>query len=157
MSEITQLRLKDLIEEHGIICLRITPEAGSTKTGNYRMVPLHPHLIEMGLPGFIRSQVDGPLFYAAKKAGEDLVTRAKNAGKKVGIWVREVAGVSDPGVWPSHGWRHRFKTIAREVDIAPEYSDAFTGHEDGRASTNYGETTLKVLWREIQKLPKYDI
>ncbi len=127
------------------------------KTGGELGRRSHPHLIEMGLPGFIRSQVDGPLFYAAKKAGEDLVTRAKNAGKKVGIWVREVAGVSDPGVWPSHGWRHRFKTIAREVDIAPEYSDAFTGHEDGRASTNYGETTLKVLWREIQKLPKYDI
>jgi hypothetical protein len=47
--------------------------------------------------------------------------------------------------------------MAREVDIDPEYSDAITGHEDGRASTEYGETTMKALWREVQKLPRYAI
>jgi integrase len=157
VSEITQLRKEDLIEEYGIACLRITPEAGSVKTGQYRIVPLHPHLIEMGLPQFIRDHLPGPLFYSPKKVGEDTMSRAKSAGKKVGIWVREVAGVTDPKVWPNHGWRHRFKTIARDVDIPPEYSDTLTGHEDGRASSDYGETTVKALWREIQKLPRYKL
>ncbi|WP_371157000.1 DUF6538 domain-containing protein [Jannaschia sp. 2305UL9-9] len=157
VSEITQLRREDLIEENGISCIRITPEAGSVKTGAYRMVPLHPHLLEMGLKTFIQSSPEGPLFYESKRPGEDSVTRAKNTGKKVGYWVREVAGVTDKGVWPNHGWRHRFKTVARDVDIPPEYSDALTGHQDGRASTSYGETTVKALWREVQKLPRYRI
>jgi len=157
ISEITQMRREDLLEEYGIVCLRITPEAGSVKTGNYRVVPMHPQLIAMGLPEFIRSQPHGPLFYSPRKADEDSGTRAKNAGKKIGQWVRGVAGVTDPRVWPNHGWRHRFKTMARDYDIDTEYSNAFTGHEDGKVSTDYGETTVKALWREIQKLPNYDV
>lgn len=157
ISEITQMRREDLLEEYGVVCLRITPEAGSVKTGNYRVVPLHPQLIAMGLPEFIRSQPDGPLFYSPKKVNENSGTRAKNAGKKIGQWVRGVAGVTDLRVWPNHGWRHRFKTVARDFDIDTEYSNAITGHEDGRVSTDYGETTVKALWREMQKLPRYDV
>ena len=62
-GEITQLRREDFIEEYGIHCLRITPEAGSVKTGQFRMVPVHPHLIDMGLLDFVRSRPSGPLFY----------------------------------------------------------------------------------------------
>ncbi|PZX38975.1 hypothetical protein LY56_02984 [Roseinatronobacter thiooxidans] len=157
ISEITQMRREDLLEDYGIACIRITPEAGSVKTGNYRIVPLHPQLIAMGLLEFIQSQPDGPIFYSPKKADENSGTRAKNAGKKIGQWVRGVAGVTDLRVWPNHGWRHRFKTLARDFDIDTEYSNAITGHEDGRVSTDYGETTVKALWREIQKLPHYDV
>jgi len=126
ISEVTQMRREDLLEEFGIVCLRITPEAGSVKTGNFRIVPLHPQLIAMGLPEFIRSQPEGPLFYSPKRADEIATTRAQNAGKKVGKWVRETVGITDPGVWPNHGWRHRFKTMARDFDIDTEYSNAFT-------------------------------
>jgi integrase len=31
------------------------------------------------------------------------------------------------------------------------------GHEDGRAASDYGETTIIARWREIQKLPSWDI
>lgn len=85
----------------------------------------------------------------------DPVEHAQSAGAKIGTWVREVVGIADPNVQPNHAWRHRFKTIAREAGIAPEYSDAITGHEDGRAASDYGETTVKALWREVQKLPRY--
>lgn len=67
------------------------------------------------------------------------------------------AQASGPCCRLNHAWRHRFKTIAREVGIAPEYSDAITGHEDGRAASDYGETTVKALWREVQKLPRYEV
>lgn len=157
ITEIMQLRTEDLIEEYGVLCLRITPEAGSVKTGAYRMVPIHPQLLEMGLPDMIRARPGGPVFYStAPVRGKpaDPVERAQSAGAKIGTWVREVVGITDPNVQPNHAWRHRFKTLAREVGIAPEYSDAITGHEDGRAATDYGETTVKALWREIQKLPE---
>tara|TARA_R110000751_G_scaffold132651_6_gene235152 strand:+ start:245 stop:898 length:654 start_codon:yes stop_codon:yes gene_type:complete len=57
-GEITQLRREDFITEHGIECLKVSPEAGTVKTRKYRLVPLHPHLIEMGLMNFVRSRAD---------------------------------------------------------------------------------------------------
>ena len=47
-GEITQLRGKDL-EQHGsIYAIRITPEAGTVKTGAVRVVPLHWHVARPG-------------------------------------------------------------------------------------------------------------
>jgi hypothetical protein len=63
VGELAQMRREDLVTEHGVLALRITPEAGAVKSGNYRLVPLHPHLIEQGLPEFIRSRPEGPLFF----------------------------------------------------------------------------------------------
>jgi integrase len=160
ITEIMQVRTEDVTEVHGVLCLRITPEAGSVKTGAYRLVPIHPQLLDMGLPEMIRALPSGPIFYStAPVRGKpaDPVERAQSAGAKVGQWVRGDVGITDPLLQPNHAWRHRFKTIAREADIAPEYSDAITGHEDGRASTDYGETTMKALWREVQKLPRFAI
>lgn len=159
ITEVMQLRTEDLIEDHGVLCLRVTPEAGSVKTGAYRMIPIHPQLLYMGLPEMIRALPTGPVFYStAPVRGKpaDPIERAQSAGAKVGAWVRKTVGITDATVQPNHGWRHRFKTIAREVGIAPEYSDAITGHEDGRAASDYGETTVKALWREVQKLPWYE-
>lgn len=158
VTEVMQLRREDLMEEHGIVCIRITPEAGSVKTGNCRLVPLHPLLIEMGLPEVILARSEGPIFFVPKPGGgDDPAICAANVGKKVGRRVREVVRVTDPRVWPSHGWRHRFKTVARDVGIDPHYSDAIVGHEDGRASTSYGETSVKALLREVRKLPRYEV
>lgn len=160
ITEIMQLRTDDLIEEHGILCLRITPDAGSVKSRAYRIVPIHPQLLEMGLPEMIRAVPPGPIFfnlvpYRGKPA--DPVERAQAVGGKVGQWVRKTVGIDDPQVQPNHAWRHRFKTMAREAGIAPEYMDVIQGHEDGRAANDYGETTVKTLWREIQKLPRYQL
>ena len=160
ITEVMQLRTDDLIEDHGVLCLRITPEAGSVKTAAYRMVPIHPQLLEMGLAKMIRALPSGPIFYSTTPVrGKpiDPVERAQAVGGKVGQWVRKVVGITDTKLQPNHAWRHRFKTVAREAGIAPEYSDAITGHEDGRAATEYGETTVKALWREVQKLPRYEV
>ncbi len=157
-GEITQLRKEDVINEDGIDAIRITPEAGSVKTRQYRIVPLHPHLIELGFLDFIKSRPAGPLFYAPsdrnRKPGH---TQAASVRGKVGDWVRDFAKVVDPRVQPNHAWRHRFKTIARDVDIAPRYMDAIQGHEDGSASSGYGEYSLKALYREIMKIPRYEV
>ncbi|TCR81535.1 DUF6538 domain-containing protein [Rhizobium sp. BK376] len=157
-GEITQLRREDFTEEFGIASLKITPEAGTVKTGTYRMVPIHPHLIELGLLDMVASRKPGPLFYIPndnkRKPGH---SQAASVRGKVGDWVRDTVGVKDKRVQPNHAWRHRFKTIARDVDIAQRYMDAIQGHEDGSASSDYGENTMKALYREIAKLPRYDI
>jgi hypothetical protein len=58
---------------------------------------------------------------------------------------------------PTHGWRHRFKTVARRVDMPSEWSDAVTGHEDGRPSCDYGEFELAKMAEWIDKMPWYDL
>lgn len=157
-GEIAQLRTDDLVEEYGVMCLRITPEAGTVKTREFRLVPLHPHLIETGLPQFIRSQPHGQLFIknlTKDEATEDLASRAGEAVKMLGKWVREGARITDKRVQPNHAWRHRFKTVARDSDIPPEYMNAIQGHSDGRAASDYGEITVRTLHREILKIPYY--
>ncbi len=154
VGEITQLRREDLIVEYGICCLRITPEAGTVKGGGYRTVPVHSHLIEQGLVEFIVSRPEGPIFFVPDADNDDPVKRASNAGKKVCKWVRKSAGVTDPRVQPNHGWRHRFKTLARDADMPHEYMNAIQGHAGGKAADDYGENTMKALYREIQKLPR---
>lgn len=157
-GEVTQLRGQDFVEEHGVPCIRITPEAGSVKTGQYRVVPIHPHLVELGLLELVEKSGASSLFYIPnnrdRKAGN---SQAANVRGKVSEWVRQVAKVTDPRIQPNHAWRHRFKTIARDVDMAQRYMDAVQGHSDGSASADYGENSMKALYREIQKLPRYPI
>jgi integrase len=163
ITEIMQLRTEDLlyetVEGETVPFLRITPEAGSVKTGNYRIVPVHPQLQEMGLCEMIASLPAGPIFYSmeTKRRAADPLARARNAGTKVLNWIRDEVKITDPRIQPNHAWRHRFKTIARDTDMHPEYRDAIQGHEDGRAASDYGETTIKALWREIQKMPRWEI
>jgi integrase len=102
----------------------------------------------------------GPIFYHLKPfrgAEADPVERAQNAGAKVGEWVRKVVGIKDPLVQPNHAWRHRFKTVAREIGIDQEIRDAIQGHEDGRAASDYGEVTIRAMWNAIKQLPRYEV
>lgn len=156
-GEIAQLRGEDFVTEFGVLCIRITPEAGSVKTGDFRLVPLHPHLVELGLQDLAKRS-KGPLFFRPKNAKpETWAKQAANVRGKVSEWVRDGAKVADSRVQPNHAWRHRFKTLARDVDMGQRYMDAIQGHSDGSASAEYGENTVKALYREIQKLPRYNV
>jgi len=154
-GEAAQLRKEDLIDYDGIHCLRITPEAGSVKTGNFRLVPIHPQLLKEGLVDFIQGCPPGHLFFKLDARNSNPQTRASSVYKKVGDWIRTTAKITDPLIQPNHAWRHRLKTISRDCGIGSEYSEAIMGHEDGKASTRYGEIGPKALYREIEKLPFY--
>ena len=54
----------------GIHAIKISPEAGTTKTGKARIVPLHEHLVEQGFLAFVKANGDGPLFYNEVKQPE---------------------------------------------------------------------------------------
>lgn len=156
ITEVMQLRKEDLYWEGNIPCVRITPEAGSVKSGHFRVVPLHPQLVSEGLVDFINGQASGPLFHGNGTKSSSRRT-AEYIGQRVGQWVREIVGITDRRLQPNHAWRHRFKTLARDHDMDPEYRDAIQGHEDGRASTDYGETTVKAMYREIKRLPELSL
>ena len=63
VGEITQLRGKDVERRGDFWAFRITPEAGTVKTGKAHVVPLHEHLIEQGFIKFVERCGKGPLFY----------------------------------------------------------------------------------------------
>ncbi|WP_171130683.1 MULTISPECIES: site-specific integrase [unclassified Ruegeria] len=78
-GEVAQLRKQDLRNDGDIHYLLITPDAGSVKARRYRTVPLHPHLIEIGLVDFINSVSEGYLFHGGGKTPNDALRLSQNA------------------------------------------------------------------------------
>ena len=158
VNEIAQLRVQDVKLVDGIWTLTITPEAGSTKDGNARVVALHPHLVEQGFPEVIKG-LEGRVFFDPSRArtGSDENPQSKKVGEHLARWVRDQVGVTDPRVKPNHGWRHRFKTIARECRMIPETRDYIQGHVPRIESEAYGDTSPKVTLAEIKRIPRYEV
>ena len=65
VAEITQLRKADFRKEGDVHVGRITPDAGSTKTGQWRDVPLHRQIIALGFLDYLECSPDGPIFHNA--------------------------------------------------------------------------------------------
>lgn len=153
VGEMVQLRKEDLRREGDVYVIQITPEARTVKGRRFRDVPLHPHLVELGLPGFVHAAQNGYLFITLTKKGgwRGPWQAVKN---RVSEFVREV--VNDPQVKPNHGWRHRFITMCRQHGVDQEIRRMITGHKgEGVDEAVYGEPG--GLYREVCKLPQYAI
>jgi integrase len=164
-GEITQLRGSDISEQKGVHTIRITPEAGSVKTGKPRTVPLHEHLIEQGFLDFVKQSGRGPLFYnepkgIPKETPEDITNprrpRSVTARVRLAEWVREI-GVADPEVKPNHAWRETFKQIGHRYDISERILDAIAGHAPISVGRSYGLPTLGDMAAALKKFPRYEI
>ena len=64
------------------------------------------------------------------------------------------AVVQDPNVAPNHGWRHRFKTIAREVGMDPHVRDTIQGHAPQTVGDAYGEVSVRAMAEAMSKVPR---
>lgn len=159
IAEITQLHSSNVVEEETpkgkrIWCIRLTPEDGSIKTDEYRIVPLHPHVLEQGFLEYVKRRRGKPLFYEPDLAriADPANTQADKAGQRLAAWVREL-GIA--GVPPNHGWRHRLKTISRDAEIDRDVGNYLTGHSAEDVAAEYGDYLVEVLHREVCKLPRY--
>lgn len=155
VTEIAQLRKEDIRQEGDWWVVRITPDAGSVKQGGYRDVPVHRQIIALGFVEFVQAAKPGPLFHAAKTPTRYLASARATAGR-VSQWLQELDLVPE-GVQPSHGWRHRFKTQARELELSDRIADAIQGHAGKTASDDYGDVSLIARSRVIDALPEYDL
>jgi integrase len=149
------------LERDGIPAMKISPEAGTTKTGTVRLVPLHEHLIEQGFLAFVKTSGEGPLFYNVPKqptAPNDPTNprrpRYVKAREHVAAWVRDI-GVNDPELSPNHAWRHTFKAIGFRCGISEKVLDAIVGHAPASVGRGYGEPTLTDKAQELRKFPRY--
>lgn len=153
ISEITQLRKEDMREENGRWIIRITPEAGSVKAGDFRDIPLHQQLIDLGFADFVKASKPGPLFHGATDP-KKFFTAASSISDEIAKWLRR-SGLTPDGIWPSHGWRHRFKTVAREIGASDRVVDAICGHASKSAGDSYGDVTLAAKAKVIDAFPRF--
>jgi integrase len=154
IGEIAQLRKQDVqkIGDHWTI--RITPEAGTVKGNETRLVPLHPHLVEIGFPEFSEAASAGHLFMRPNGKTGDVLGPLKGVKNHLREFVREY--ITDPNVQPNHAWRHLFITRSRAAGVDQEIRRMITGHTgEGVDEKVYGEPA--GLYREIAKLPRFVI
>lgn len=155
VSEMTQLRAEDVTTKDGIRYLRITSDAGSVKTGQYRDVPLHSHLIKLGFLDFVKESGAGPLFYRANPDRKS-ATPWRTVSGRLSDWVRDLK-IVDARVQPNYGWRHRFKTVGEELGVSTRVLDAIQGHAARTAGESYGDVTLKARKATVDRFPSYDL
>lgn len=151
VGEIAQLRKEDIRQMDGHWTIHISPEAGTVKTDQARDVVLHEHLIEKGFPAFAASCKSGHLFL---KPGEDGAVLGPLQAVKNRLAETARDTVKDKGVMPNHGWRHRFKTVARSVGMDGRVVDAIQGHAPRTAGDDYGDVTVQAMALAMQKFPR---
>jgi site-specific recombinase XerD len=152
VGEMAQLRKEDVRKDGEHWVLRITPEAGTVKTDEARDVVLHSHLVEKGFPAFVADAKAGHLFITPNRKTNDVLGPLQGITNRLGEQARKI--VSDPEVKPNHGWRHRFKTIARNVGIDPRVMDAIQGHAGRTAGDDYGDVTVAAMAFALAKFPR---
>lgn len=154
-TELTQLRKEDLRIEAGRWIMRITPEAGSVKTGQFRDVPLHPQLVSLGFADFVIKAGSGPLFHRAHSP-EKYVSSARAISGEISEWLNRLRLVPD-SVQPNYGFRHRFKTLGLEQGAPTRILNAIQGHPGTTASDGYGDVTITAMLRVIDAFAEYDL
>ncbi|WP_209425061.1 integrase [Pararhodobacter sp. SW119] len=155
ISEITQLRKEDIRCEGKHWVMRITPEAGTVKTGAWRDVPIHRQVVALGFIDFVQAAADGPLFHGAANPAR-FAMAAASVSDELAKWLRR-SGIAPKGIQPNHAWRHRLKTKAREIGISDRVVDAIQGHAGRTAGDGYGDVTLVAKAAAIDRLPDFEL
>lgn len=158
VGEMGQLRKQDIQNVDGVWLIWITPEAGTTKDGHARNVPIHPHLIAQGFLEFVSHAKPGPLFYdpSQSRGGTEANAQYRKVGERLANWVRNEVGITDQEIQPNHAWRHRFTTISRRVGMDRGARQYMQGHAPANVGEDYGDFEHRTLFREISKLPIID-
>ncbi|GAB5509190.1 MAG: hypothetical protein Rhims3KO_05910 [Hyphomicrobiales bacterium] len=165
VGEILQLRKQDVLQSDGLWCIRITPEAGTVKTGEARTIPLHGHLLEMGFPDYAQAADKEHLFLWRRRnrqsghpKGIMLPVKLGSAKNEMQDFCRQAAKLeAGSGVQPNHAWRHTFKTIGFEAELEERIMDAINGHAPRSASQGYGEITPKAMARALERFPRFKL
>jgi integrase len=148
VGEAMQLRKEDIRQVAGAWVMKITPEAGTVKTKEFREVPLHAHILELGFSDYVEQCKAGHLFVH----GGGL----KAIRNKVSMLTKRVRDiVTDPHVSPNHGWRHTFKHLGFEVGVQEKVLDAICGHAPRTEGGKYGSVSLKTKLDAIERFPRF--
>lgn len=157
VGEVFQLRKTDVRQEDGVWAIHLTPIAGEVKNNSQRWVPLHEHLLDQGFVAWAHASGAERLFYRERPEGAPVRRSPPYQANynRLREWLRGL--VSDPDVQPCHGWRHTFKTLAREHDLHADIVDVIQGHSPATVGKGYGGASMAARRREIAKLPRFKV
>jgi hypothetical protein len=79
---------------------------------------------------------------------------SSKSSRRIAEWVHS-QGIHGPQ--PNHGWRHRFKSIARDVPMYPDVSSFVVGHRATSVCERYGSRWVKTTAKDIALYPRYSI
>jgi len=160
VSELAELRCRDVRERDGVTVLDIVPQVARAGKNDIaqRMIPLHPAVIAEGFLKYVADlppDPSGPLFPSI--APDPKGSRVHPATVQTGRWVRDVVGIKDPEKAPNHSWRHRMEDELRKVRALPEVQDAITGRNNPRnAGAGYGKGFRGMpdeVLKDLQRIP----
>lgn len=154
-EELAQALVADIRQdaEAGCWFIDICPGEGKTlKThSSRRKVPLHPDLIALGFIDYRNSlPADGRLFPRLKFHRIDGYSHA--VGKTWEKYLREELRLESKAS-PSHGFRHAFKTLCRDVGIEAALTDWLAGHAAPNVGATYGTYPMRRLYEELKRFP----
>lgn len=152
--EMIQIRKTDVRQVGDAWVVRLTPEAGGIKTNEFRDVPIHNHLIELGFLEFVEAASPGHLFCTVGKDG-NVAGPADGVYSRLRTFIRSI--VDDPNVQPNHAWRYTFKTRGLEAGIESIVLDAICGHAARTKGEDYTKVTLKKRTDAMKRFPRYGI
>jgi integrase len=155
-GEVLQLLGRDVRQEGDIwfIDVNESAEGKSLKTGQRRIVPIHPALVREGFVAFAQTiATDAPLF--PDKKVDPHGNRGGRAWQVIGRWVRETVGITDPLKAPDHSWRHRMEDELRAVEAPEDARDAIMGHARKTTGRQYGVRgeALTRLYKFLSLVP----
>ena len=151
LGEVIQLRKEDIQKVEGHWIFKITPEAGTQKTKQFRDIPIHSHIIEQGFLKFVNSAPKGHLFMwtgndrAAWRTAKNRLTQTLSPI------------TSNLDIQPNHAWRYTFKTFGLESGIAPLILDMLTGHAPNTVGEDYFGKTIKTKADAMAKFPHFEV
>lgn len=150
-SEAVQLRVSDVQKMHGVYILRVHDDGDrSVKNAHsIRDVPIHPKckdIVKLAAEVSAQHGPDALLFQSLK--WDD---RARQFQNEVGRWIRKQLGIKRS----HHEFRHRFRTLCREVEMPDSISSAIMGHTLGHGEHGaYG--TAPSLAKRSKWIAKID-
>lgn len=154
-EELAQLLVTDVqrCSDAGVWYLSISPgESKTVKTASSRRrVPLHADLLALGFLEYAQGvSQDGRLFPKLEAHKSNGWGHA--VGRAWAKYLRDVVRLQSEAD-PSHGFRHTFKTLCREVGIEGAVSDWMTGHSSAGVGASYGVNPLSRMAEELKKFP----
>jgi len=154
LNEIGQLHKSDvaIVDDVWSIHIRRGENQTIKSDSSVRLVALHQHMIDLGLPEYVEALKDGPLFPDIPRNRYGKTTQALSK------WWADV--VRKQGVTPkapAHEFRHTLKTELRSLLVPDSLSHRITGHSLGSEGDNYGGAELVAQKKALDQIPRLNI
>ena len=156
-EEIAQLYIVDIFIDDEYPHIKLTDEGDdqSIKTGISRLVPIHPHLLELGLAEYIFSLNGQTRLFPVLNLNSEGKYNVQ-VSKWFGKYLKQELGIDRKGIKPFHSFRHHFIANLRQANVRLDIQNHITGHSQRLAGTGaaYGGFSLEQMSGIINQLPR---